>query len=319
MTTIMQKTYGYTAGGFRAYAANRALRLFPSLWFAVLVSVAVIFAFGVDMSARYPMVLPATFGDWLQNLFLVFVTLHPIHEGPVLLPPTWALVVELVYYAAIGFGLSCNKKITILWLFASLAYFAICLIVDAGRDSTYGSIFGSSLPFALGSAAYHYRECLLKWLDRLWFPILMLFVLRYAILLGNIGIRELYSEDWRFESGLNLLNALCSVGLIVSLFSLRLPDWMRKADKFLGDYSYPVYLLHWPAGAFASFLLYDRVVRGFSVPALLSFSVAMVAIVVLASIAVFVIDRNVYRLRDRVRDRATIGSSDDGSVGVRSG
>ena len=82
---------------------------------------------------------------------------------------------------------------------------------------------------------------------------------------------------------------------------------MRKSDKIMGDYSYPVYLLHWPAGAFASFWLYGTTVRGVGIPSLITFLVAMIVTFILASIAIFVIDRNIYSLRDRVRGRVTAG------------
>lgn len=74
MTTIMQKTYGYTAKGMGVFALNRLLRLYPNLWFACLVTIGAILVFGATTMEAFHrgMTMPDNGWDWFQNLSLIF-------------------------------------------------------------------------------------------------------------------------------------------------------------------------------------------------------------------------------------------------------
>lgn len=314
MTAVMQQSYGYSGKGLRTFAANRALRLYPSHWFACLFAVFLIGAFGEEAIASYhsAIFLPGTMVEWFQVLSLVYLSPAPIYVEPRLAPPTWALTIELAYYAAIAVGLSRSKTLALAWLAASAIYMLVAIGGDLGKSSVYGSIASGTFPFALGAATYHWREGLGNLLARWRQPQLALIAFRYLLLIATYQIFD-YS-NWRIAASFNVLNGLVSALLVAAFFTLSLSSKAAKADRLAGDYSYPVYLLHWQAGACASFLLFGEKVRGFNAPALQVFALAMVILAILTTICVFLIDRKVNGLRDKLRDLA-IGNRGAGNSG----
>lgn len=79
MTAIMHQSYGYCAKGLGAFAANRALRLYPNMWFACLVTLLGIAWFGEAESYGFLKALsyPATWQEWAQNFSLIFASFKP--------------------------------------------------------------------------------------------------------------------------------------------------------------------------------------------------------------------------------------------------
>jgi peptidoglycan/LPS O-acetylase OafA/YrhL len=101
----------------------------------------------------------------------------------------------------------------------------------------------------------------------------------------------------------NVINVALSVGIVIGLYGLKADRRVRKIDKLIGDYSYPIYLLQWQAGAVAAWFLFGKPVHGPTVSGLMVFAVALPVVAVLASVSVFLIDRNIERLRAWLRHR----------------
>ena len=159
MTAIMHKTYSYSPQGFKKYAVNRFLRLFPTYWGLVLVTLIFIAIVGQDFATAFhpKMAMPDTWYHWLANLTLVFPYVTPVDYPVRLAPATWALTIELFFYMLIGLGVSRTKKVTFAWLIASVALLIVNNVSTKQFGLGYGSIFTASFPFALGALLYHYK------------------------------------------------------------------------------------------------------------------------------------------------------------------
>jgi len=103
MTLIMHESYGYTWFGRWSFALNRVLRLYPQYWASALLSVLLIAFVGAEAVAHYhaSMVLPDSYLSYVFNVSMFFPGWHPNDVSPRLVPPTWALTVEICFYALI--------------------------------------------------------------------------------------------------------------------------------------------------------------------------------------------------------------------------
>lgn len=245
MTFIMQNTYGYTLLGRAKYATNRFLRIYPIYWFSVLFSIILIWLFGENFVSNYhkAIFLPDGFIETAKNIFLFF----PFRNFPRLTPPAWALTVELFFYLLIGIGLSKNRRITILWFILSISYHLVISIFQLGWVHKYFTIFAASLPFSTGAMIFHYQNELIKYSKKLSGDkeVFLPFCLAVFFLANwKIGIILDQSDGLFFYS--NYL--LCAIMIVTLLDKKRLPFINKKIDKIIGDFSYPIYLIHYQAG-----------------------------------------------------------------------
>lgn len=126
-------------------------------------------------------------------------------------------------------------------------------------------------------------------------------------MLGMLILYVIGFRDYRFTEFGNQVNSIISALVVVRLFSFRLEGKAKRWDRLLGDFSYPVYLLHWQAGAIASLLVFGTAVRGTSLEAVVVFVAAMPILLALSAVCVFGIDPVVQGLRNKVRRRAGSG------------
>jgi peptidoglycan/LPS O-acetylase OafA/YrhL len=298
MTLILQEKYGYTAHGRIAYCLNRFLRIFPPYWlcagFTVLLIV-VLFDPASVAAVRKFMILPRTATEMFQNIFLVLTPYTPSR----LVPPAWALSIELFYYILIGLGITRNRKVTVVFFLVGFGYTVYSLMVGASFFSRlYAFVPAAALPFSVGGLLYHYRVYLLRWLPVLksrLFPVFagvpMLLVMYQA---GNFKS----SLPWLFFT-LFYLNLVINAFVVLSLSTVAGGSRVaRKADSLLGDYSYPVYLIHWQ-GAFLAIMLFPTLRKG----SLMQFLVGLVIIFALATLVMYLVERPVDYIRKYVQRR----------------
>lgn len=242
MTLIVNESYGYSRNGFLRYVASRFLRIFPSYWVAAALSLLLIFILGQWYTRHFhrPIQYPDNIVQTMQNLFLVLG-----HRTPArLVPPTWALTVELCYYLLIGLGISRTRKITLLWFGFGVLY---TVIRPLGEEWSYRyfHVAAASLPFSTGALIYHFSKPILTRANALQWPACPLFI--FGAILFNYSHRQsLDAYDFYSPFYGNLaLNALMVLSLAhrTGMFGIS-PD----QDKRIGDLSYPIYLLHYQAG-----------------------------------------------------------------------
>ncbi|ANU07637.1 acyltransferase family protein [Paraurantiacibacter namhicola] len=318
MTAIMQRTYGYSAAGVGRFALNRAVRLYPGNLFAIAVMLAVMLWFGpgVDDGIGDRIGIPGDVAAWARNLTMVYPAMLPSQLDPKLVPQTWALTVELFYYALIALGLSRTPLRCWLWLAAGLAYLAYGFVADFGETRAYSAIPAGSVPFALGALAWHYRERLVT-AQHAVRRCLGLVALRYGVWFAAVAAFSALTMDWRMVAIGNVLNAAIAALLAAQLFALRPAGRAAWLDKLLGDFSYPVYLLHWAAMLVAGALVFGQASSGMDARGVQTFLVTLPVLAAFCAVLVFAIDRPLEAWRDRIRSAAAARVADGEAIAAR--
>jgi peptidoglycan/LPS O-acetylase OafA/YrhL len=302
MTAIVHGTYGYTAGGFARYMSNRALRLLPSYWFAVIVSLVLVAGFGGDTVSRFNLAIavPPSIGSWAENLSMVFWNWIPKEQTPRLVPPTWALTVEICYYVLIGVGASRTKLTTVIWIAASLIYvIVIRRLHPEGGPYLYEAIPAGSLPFSVGALAWHYRDAIRDTLDRLRIGNPLLLIVARLLLYAAIVVVQAQT-GWKWLTMLgNWLNIAISALIVCTLFATKGTPSMRRLDKAIGDFSYPIYLLHLQMGLVAAMILSGQPKHtGADI-----FALGLILTILVSTVSARAIDPTVDRWRRRIKPR----------------
>jgi peptidoglycan/LPS O-acetylase OafA/YrhL len=301
MTHIMINTYGFNTFGMISFAKNRWLRLFPSYYLILIITIIVIYLTGSEITKyKEAIFIPSSLREWVQNLTLVYFNFNPGNESPRLSPPTWALTNEILFYFLICFGISKSKKITYSWLFLSLIYMALTYTLELGHAYRYHVILAASLPFSLGALIYHNKDYLVastrKASGRTLFILFILFIINSVLYYKLRG--SIYSDIFYF------LNYLINAAIIIVLIDRGKYIKLDRLDKKIGDYSYPIYLFHWQAGFIASYILFSSPIRGRSVNGVISFLIALLICIALAYITINYIDKPIENYRNRLRKKA---------------
>jgi len=307
MTLIMHKSYGYGIQGFCSFAANRFLRLFPSYWIIALISIGIILVIGQQNAVSYHsgIFIPEGISSWMQNASLVYLDLFPMRVFPRLSPPTWALTLELLFYVLIGFGLSKSKSLTTGWFFGSVLFTIWTHFQSNGQDYRYLFIGSASLPFSIGALLYHHKDFITTNISkfsntRFLIVLLVLFaansmvaggfkILKFPIFLQSVG---LYT------------NLILNTTIIAVLIGIPKLPFSVRMDKFIGDFSYPLYLFHWQAGMLVSYLIFQQSQRGPSIRGLIVFLGALILCALVAYLILCLVDRPIENFRKRIRQRA---------------
>lgn len=304
MTLIMHESYGYTAVGRYSFAVNRFLRLFPQYWAAVLLSITLILVFGQEFVSRYhtSIYVPNTLDTILQNFSMLFTAWYPNHINPRLVPPAWSLTVEMFFYLLICLGISKTAVRVKYWLFASLIYLVASYFLGFGRVARYYPVVAASLPFAIGAAVYFSINNNAYFQQFKWFRISTtgLFILMLANCFAWTIFSKYSSNRWS-EIGFYLNLLICSL-LIYNLATGKLIVAIdRKVDKKIGDFSYPIYLLHWQSGLIASYLIFGKPIHEFSGDGLVVLLCALFIIILFSYGLIHAIDHPVQRIRSGIK------------------
>ncbi len=304
MTFVVLNSYGLGSRGFCQFWSNRCLRLLPSYWFSILLSILLIHLTGAEYVTRFngSMQLPDTPGEWLANLLIAFWAMNPADVTPRLNGPTWAITVELVFYFAISLGASRTLKGALVWFGVSVLYHLTSCALGWGYNSRYFPLAAASLPFAAGALIYHLKDhqsgvsnFLVNHRGRIFLgylgSILLFIFLRSRFEL----LRQGPFAEWFLTGEFYVSFALIWCYLFTCAKSRKgLPLLSGKYDALLGSFSYPVYLLHYQAWILGSYLLVQQ-----TGPILVGGIFTLLGL--MCWVAVYVIEKPVERLRDRVR------------------
>jgi peptidoglycan/LPS O-acetylase OafA/YrhL len=80
-------------------------------------------------------------------------------------------------------------------------------------------------------------------------------------------------------------------------------EFDKRIDKFIGDLSYPIYLLHWQTGLLTSFLIFEKPFHGFSITGLVALACSTIVVTVIAMVFVQLIDIPIQRTRSKIKAR----------------
>lgn len=227
MTYVLKHKYGFDKKGLLNYGYNRFVRIFPIYYVTVIIGMITILVLvprGVNLLALNGQFdMPQGWG-WIFTL-----TLIPLfYSGPNAVPVSNALGIEIGAYFLMPL-LAINK---------STAWFALIIglylnwnhgLFIESFDTRYASFLPCLLAFAVGALICHYK----KELSRFSYPLLSVFIWCLHCLLW------LKFPYWPWTYGL-YVSMVLSAWVVISLDTRE----TSKLDKRLGDFSYPVYLVH---------------------------------------------------------------------------
>jgi peptidoglycan/LPS O-acetylase OafA/YrhL len=294
ITFVMNERYGYTASGFLRFSINRAIRIYPGYLAAAGLSLALIGLIGPVPSAflNEAMRVPDAPASWLPNIALLGLT----SESPArLVPPAWALAIELAFYSFIALGLGRSKVTAIAWAGTSILLTVWWLVTGVPYAERYPTLLAASLPFSLGSLVYHYRHGL-QGLAR---PVLFLCIV--SGYLSNLA----FAEKLGYSEGTSFYLSLCFSALLVAALTSvtsRCPR-MLLFDQILGNLSYPVYLLHWQAATIV------WAVTGASPRSVGLLLTTIPVVLTLATLLHVIVESRFDKLRSGIKNRAVDRSS----------
>lgn len=297
MTTIMHDQYNYSFKGRFSFSLNRILRLYPLYYYAAFISIVLVFIVRNDLTAyNKKLYLPETVESILSNLTMIFFNPIPHKIDLFLSPATWAITIELIYYALICAGISKSKNRVLVWLFFSLLYFSYTYYAKTATWR-YAAIPAGSLPFAVGSYLYFIKHDVFNFFKRfrLNSPYLWLFLFILNPLLAISFESNVFLSEFFFYMNIVTGAALTCV-LVFKGFSFLNKKW----DSILGEFSYPFYLLHYQAGAIVTFLIFKDY-TGAGVNAKQTSIWAIPILFGLSFIGIYLIDKQINLIREKVK------------------
>ncbi|MCP1621651.1 acyltransferase family protein [Pseudomonas nitroreducens] len=319
MTLIMVKTYGYSASGVGRFCLNRILRLYPAYWIVLAFSILAIFWLGEENSKTYRafMFIPGNLSQWLQNLTLTYWSTFPTTVLPRVSPPTWALTVEIFFYALIALGISRTRRSTTIWFLSSMVFMLTTHVLGLGYGYRYDFIFAGTLAFSLGAMIFHYQELLNSFISRhnksaLTTGVLTLLIMNCAaaLIFGREGMANTVAVICFYT------NYILNATLIILLINTTAPTRFKKLDKILGDFSYPLYLMHWQVGFVCSMLIFGAPINGSSIPGIQNFIVTLFVSLVLCNLIVKSIEVPIQRIRGRLKSTGVKATASKAASGV---
>ncbi|MAN26646.1 MULTISPECIES: acyltransferase family protein [Mesonia] len=240
MTLVVNEKYGYSIKGFKVFWINRILRLFPIYWIVGFITIIVLFIVPAYLPKHPAMFFPNSLSDWVFNVTMIFPNIVPHRITPRLIPPSWAITNELVYYLLISLGISKNKRITIFWFFASVAYYIFTYLFYDLATFRYSAIPAASLAFSIGALMYWYKEKFNLFTKPKKIIIVFLVTSFYINGFFSSDIQKFLIKDISIY-----INLILAFLLITILFNLNTSKKIRKVDNYIGMYSYPFYISHY--------------------------------------------------------------------------
>ncbi|HJR23624.1 MAG TPA: acyltransferase [Dongiaceae bacterium] len=227
MTRVMNETYADGVTGFARYLANRALRIYPA-YLAVLGLVLAIVALWPAGAVHFS---AAAFRPEHRLANVAILSLWP--DTPAIISPAWSLNIELLHYIAIGALLGRSRVATVAWFVLSIeAPLIMSLMFDLQPDGYRFHPLSVSVAFAAGAMIWHFSGRL---------P-------RSTATIGLLSTIALAAAGLAMSRGIGNAGGLyaglsASIIAIIALRDIPAPEW----DRRLGDFAYPVFLLHFPA------------------------------------------------------------------------
>jgi peptidoglycan/LPS O-acetylase OafA/YrhL len=295
MTLIMHESYGYTKNGFGAFWINRWLRLYPTYFFIISITIIVLIILPTVVKHKH-LYMPESFGSWVYNLTMLYPNMVPHRIEPRLVPPSWALTNELVFYLLISFGISKSLFRTLIWFAISVIYYLITYYFYNIETYRYSAILASSLPFSLGALLFYIKDykLFIK-------PSLLLVVIFYALFILNaVYSHHILGSLKDLSIYINLLFAFV---LVYLLFNFQSSKRYRFIDTYIGFYSYPIYLSHYVVAMLYAGIIGFGTIQGSFKLGPLAMLPYFILLMSFCAVVVHLIDRNIDRIKSRIKKK----------------
>ena len=218
------------------YIKNRVLRIYPALYVNFLISILVLYLFGVlDLDFEFFMWVTA------QVTFFQFYNLSAIHDfgTGVINGSLWTVSVELMFYMLLPILFYIYKKSRYLIVLISILSFSLWVYdVSSSHDSFLNKLLHISIiphlfVFIIGMGFYRYFDYLKQYIEDkfIWWFILYLLLIYTSSLLGTDEFILFFIFKWLIFSFM--------------IFSLAF-SFRGLSDRILhkNDYTYGIYIYH---------------------------------------------------------------------------
>ena len=290
ITLILNEIYGFSTNGIKRFFINRFLRLYPAYLVTIFISVFLVYLIpDIAQNLNKALKLPTSFFEILANSFIFGLSASTQSR---LVPPAWALNVELCFYVLMALHLVRKRKTVIIWFVISFLYTVLMIINNFPFENRYSPLEAASLPFSTGAMIYFMKENLTLKFKWHFYVSAFLFLINalYSSLWGNPQVLGFYTS---FILNVWLLFYLIKVNIKLT------PVWLRKIDKLLGNLSYPIYLCHWHIATLVDWLFF----RGIKPNSKYLFFASLIPINIAAYVIYFLIENRVDNLRNKVRPK----------------
>ena len=214
----------------KLFIISRFSRLFPTYWFCMLISISVLLYFPVPTLGHY------TLSEFLVNLTMLQGFFKVRHIDQVY----WSLGVELLFYCIIGWIFILNLIRKIEWI--CIFWLALCLtslIFDFYHESKFKVLF-MLIDAPMFIAGMMFYKCVNNYPKYIYIIIILLSYIISQVTTYLSGFEE------RQYSVSILLHFLNTGVFVIFYFAIifKLKIFSNRILIFLGNISFPLYLLH---------------------------------------------------------------------------
>ncbi|WP_313686322.1 acyltransferase [Pantoea sp.] len=266
---------------------SRALRIYPiyiiGLAFSLIVSftdIRGVFESLTIISKTYMLISNSfIFGRDIVNQFC-WNNLQGVCTNPLSMsinPPGWSLAPELIFYLAAPFIVKSKKNVILVWLIGCVYFWVISQLkypinrmgMHTSREVTFNYTFypASIIYFMTGVLGYHF----IYLRDRISYPLCLMMLLALSFTITPLA-------SW----------VILLLGLGIPVIFTLTKD--IKIDRFMGELSYPVYILHFPV-----FLYVKK--NGFVLPSFTLGTTVSLITLLISIIIHFIIDKKIAEFR----------------------
>lgn len=250
MTAVLTGKYGFDGGGLARFALARSIRLLPTYWVTLLLTVAAIALFAPILDARLingALAVPQSPRDILANLFIVGHTTFGLGRiDHALSPSAWAVDIEILMYVGSAIFIARRESFARITLIVTACLYPLLWLwskqliaagnMETANELVYSFLPAALIPYSIGSYFWFVRDRFPQELKTRGVGLAS----TAALLVCAFGISRVS------VSAAYILALPCLLLLLAWLTTLQARSGFRKsADDLLGQMSYPIYLSHW--------------------------------------------------------------------------